>query len=61
MGSPLLFRHPSSLEHETGAHPEGSGRIEAIEAELSARDWLGWELRDAAAADLAARVRCPRP
>ena len=54
MGSALLFRHPSSLEHETGAHPESSGRIEAIEAELSARDWLGWELREAPAADLAA-------
>ncbi|CAA9487088.1 MAG: Acetylspermidine deacetylase; Deacetylases, including yeast histone deacetylase and acetoin utilization protein [uncultured Solirubrobacterales bacterium] len=52
MGSPLLFRHPSSLEHETGAHPEGSGRIEAIEAELAARDWLGWEPREAPAVDL---------
>ena len=52
MGSPLLFRHPSSLEHETGAHPEGSGRIEAIEAELAPRDWLGWEAREAPAVDL---------
>jgi acetoin utilization deacetylase AcuC-like enzyme len=51
MGSQLLFRHPSSLEHETGAHPEGSGRIEAIEAELEARDWLGWERRDAPAVE----------
>ena len=51
MGRPLLFRHPSSLEHETGAHPEGSGRIEGIEAELSARDWLGWELCEAPAVD----------
>jgi len=51
MGSPLLFRHPSSLEHETGAHPEGSGRIEAIEAELAARDWLGWAAREAPAVD----------
>ena len=52
MGPPLLFRHPSSLEHETGAHPEGSGRIEAIEAELAARDWLGWRSREAPAVDL---------
>ena len=52
MGPPLLFRHPASLEHETGAHPEGSGRIEAIEAELGARDWLGWESREAPAVDL---------
>jgi len=51
MARPLLFSHPSSLEHETGAHPEGSGRVEAIEAELSARDWLGWERREAPAVD----------
>ena len=51
MGPPLLFSHPSSLEHETGAHPEGSGRIEAITAELSARSWLGWERREAPAAE----------
>ncbi|MBA3421761.1 MAG: histone deacetylase [Thermoleophilaceae bacterium] len=52
MGPPILFRHASSLEHETGAHPEGSGRIEAIEAELSQRDWLGWEQREAPAVGL---------
>jgi len=52
MGPPILFRHASSLEHETGAHPEGSGRIEAIEGELSRHDWLGWEQRDAPAVGL---------
>ena len=52
MGSPILYRHPSSLEHETGAHPERPGRIEAIETELSRHDWLGWELREAPAVDL---------
>ena len=52
MGPPLLFQHRSSHEHETGAHPEGSRRIEAIEAELAARDWLGWERRAAPAVDL---------
>jgi len=52
MGPPILFRHASSLEHETGAHPEGTGRIEAIEAELSRHDWLGFEQREAPAVDL---------
>ncbi len=52
MGPPILYRHPSSLEHKTGAHPEAPGRIEAIETELSRHDWLGWEQRDAPAVDL---------
>ncbi|HLL87163.1 MAG TPA: histone deacetylase [Thermoleophilaceae bacterium] len=51
MGPPLLFSHPSSFEHETGSHPEGPGRIEAIEAELAQRGWLGWERRTAPAVD----------
>jgi acetoin utilization deacetylase AcuC-like enzyme len=42
----VLLRHPSSLAHETGAHPERPARIEAIERELRARDWLGWEVRE---------------
>jgi acetoin utilization deacetylase AcuC-like enzyme len=33
-------------------HPEGPGRIPAIERELSSRDWLGYSLRDAPAVDL---------
>ncbi|MGH2913820.1 MAG: histone deacetylase family protein [Solirubrobacteraceae bacterium] len=41
--TPVLLSHPSSLEHETGAHPEQSGRIAAISAELEGRGWLGWE------------------
>ena len=41
----VLLRHPSSLEHETGAHPESPRRIVAIERELAARDWLGWDVR----------------
>ena len=52
MGPPLYFRHASSLEHQTGAHPEGPGRIPAIEAELERRGWLGYERREAPAADL---------
>ena len=35
--------HPSSHEHDTGAHPERAARIAAIELELGARGWLGWE------------------
>ncbi|MEA2496664.1 MAG: hypothetical protein QOJ29_4575 [Thermoleophilaceae bacterium] len=43
----LYFHHASSLEHETGAHPENKARIPAIENELARRDWLGWERREA--------------
>ena len=50
----VLLRHPSSLAHETGAHPERPARIEAIERELGARDWLGWELRESPQAPRAA-------
>jgi acetoin utilization deacetylase AcuC-like enzyme len=48
--APLYLRHPSSLDHETGMHPERADRIRAIEAALAARDWLGWETREAPAA-----------
>jgi len=51
MGPPLLFSHSSSFEHETGAHPEGPGRIEAIAAELAGRRWNGWERREAPAVE----------
>jgi acetoin utilization deacetylase AcuC-like enzyme len=45
---PPFFRHPASLDHDTGhGHPERADRIRAIEAELERRDWLGWERRDA--------------
>src|SRR5579875_3349589 len=39
----VLLHHPSSLEHDMGAHPEQPDRITAIERELSARAWLGFE------------------
>jgi acetoin utilization deacetylase AcuC-like enzyme len=42
MGS-VFLAHPSSLEHDTGAHPERAERITAIERELEERDWLGFE------------------
>jgi acetoin utilization deacetylase AcuC-like enzyme len=38
----VFLAHPSSLEHETGGHPECSARITAIERELSHHDWLGF-------------------
>jgi acetoin utilization deacetylase AcuC-like enzyme len=41
--SPVWLEHPSSLLHETRPHPEQPSRITAIEQELSARDWLGFE------------------
>ena len=48
---PPFFRHPASLEHDTGfGHPERPDRIRAIEAELESRGWLGWEPREAPAA-----------
>src|SRR3954449_8645994 len=50
MARPLVLRHPSSLRHDTGAHPERPARITAIEQELSSRDWLGWEMRESVAA-----------
>ena len=52
MGPPLYFSHPACLEHETGKHPERPARIQAIEAELERRDWLGYERREAPAAPL---------
>ena len=45
--APLYFRHGASLDHDTGSHPEGPGRIPAIERELSERGWLGYELVEA--------------
>jgi acetoin utilization deacetylase AcuC-like enzyme len=47
----LYVHHPSSLEHETGAHPENPRRIAAIAEALSARDWLGLERVEAPAAE----------
>ncbi|HVD40713.1 MAG TPA: histone deacetylase [Solirubrobacterales bacterium] len=50
----LFFSHPACLEHDPGeglyGHPEQPGRLRAIEAALAARDWLGWERREAPAA-----------
>jgi len=45
MPAPVLLHHPSSLQHDTGGHPENARRIAAILQALEARDWLGWEVR----------------
>ncbi|HVF79787.1 MAG TPA: histone deacetylase [Solirubrobacteraceae bacterium] len=45
MPAPVLLHHPSSLEHDTGGHPENARRIVSIERALAQRDWLGWEVR----------------
>ena len=47
MGRALYLHHPSSLDHDTGEHPERPERIVAIERELAARDWLGYEREQA--------------
>ncbi|MBV8430634.1 MAG: histone deacetylase [Solirubrobacterales bacterium] len=39
----VFLAHPSSLEHDTGGHPEQAARITAIEEELSRQGWLGFE------------------
>ena len=41
----LLLSHPSSLGHDTGAHPERAERLAAVRRALEARDLLGWEDR----------------
>jgi acetoin utilization deacetylase AcuC-like enzyme len=45
----LYLHHPSSLEHDTGPHPERADRIVAIERELASRGWLGYERAEAPA------------
>jgi acetoin utilization deacetylase AcuC-like enzyme len=51
MSEPLYFRHPASLEHDTGGHPEGPGRIPAIERELEAHGWWGYRRVEAPEVD----------
>ena len=46
----LYFSHPSSLEHDTGTHPENASRLRAIEAALDATGWPGLERVEAPAA-----------
>jgi acetoin utilization deacetylase AcuC-like enzyme len=46
MAEPVLFHHPSSLQHDPGPHPEQPARITAIERALEARGWLGFARRE---------------
>jgi acetoin utilization deacetylase AcuC-like enzyme len=41
MAPAVLLSHPSSLDHDTGAHPERAERLVAFERELAARGGLG--------------------
>jgi acetoin utilization deacetylase AcuC-like enzyme len=50
---PVYLAHRSSLEHDTGPHPEQPARISAIERELAARDWLGFDRRESRAVERA--------
>src|SRR5919108_6352566 len=46
----LYMAHPSSLEHDTGAHPENAARLHAIETALGEAGWPGLERAEAPAA-----------
>jgi acetoin utilization deacetylase AcuC-like enzyme len=50
----LYLSHPASNEHDPRrllpGHPENPERLLAVEALLAAREWLGWERRQAPAA-----------
>ncbi|HEY1355026.1 MAG TPA: histone deacetylase [Solirubrobacterales bacterium] len=51
----LYFSHPSGLAHDPRAHmpghPDTPERLTAIESLLEGLDWLGWQRREAPAAD----------
>jgi acetoin utilization deacetylase AcuC-like enzyme len=47
----VFLEHPSSLEHQTGHHPEQPARMTAIHDELSRREWLGFERMESPAVD----------
>jgi acetoin utilization deacetylase AcuC-like enzyme len=50
----LYYSHPRCLEHDPRAlspgHPDSPERLLTLERALAARDWLGWERREAPAA-----------
>ena len=46
----LYVAHPSSYQHDTGAHPENAGRLRAIEAALGAASGVELERVEAPAA-----------
>ena len=49
--APVYLAHRSSLEHDTGPHPEHPARIVAIERALEQRGWAGFERLSSPAAD----------
>ena len=53
--------HPSSFEHDTGAHPENAARLQAIEATLEGSGWAGLRRVEAPAAtrEQLGRVHAP--
>ncbi len=51
--APVFLAHRSSLEHDTGAHPEQPARITAIEQELESCSWIGYERVQSEAVDRA--------
>ena len=53
----LYVHHPSSYDHDTGAHPEDASRLRAIEAELEANGQLGLDRREAPVATRAQLLR----
>ena len=57
----LYVSHPSSLEHDTGSHPENASRVRAIEARLDQAGWPGLERVEApaAAGEQLTRVHTP--
>jgi acetoin utilization deacetylase AcuC-like enzyme len=56
MGPALYFSHPACLGHGTGEHPERAARVTAIEQQLEARGWLGYDRREAPPASREALV-----
>jgi acetoin utilization deacetylase AcuC-like enzyme len=46
----LYLSDPSSLDHDTGGHPENADRLRAIEAALDREGWLGLDRVEAPAA-----------
>ena len=41
--APAFLSHPSSLEHDTGPHPEQPARMVAVQRAMARSDWLGYE------------------
>jgi acetoin utilization deacetylase AcuC-like enzyme len=53
----VLLSHPSSLEHDTGVHPERAARLVAVQQALDERGSLGWERATSPAASREALER----